>query len=718
MKSFLTVLLLSSLALAQGITASGGNLTKGGRLVWGATGAATVLTPTVVNFSGMPSSETGALGTQSNFDAGFCPSLAYCAQLTDASLPQNAILVFYKYKPASGNTADIPTISDDQGNAYTHCGTDANDSTNNFYLGCYYKLLATTGTRAITLAFANADTNVAVATVQLANILSFDVYNKNSGTATTTFTSGSATSTANGDLWFELACGTTTLTNVGAFTKGSQAGVTWNSDLLDRRDACAIQHGIQTTAGALNPQLTAASNSFVALGVAFKAGSVGTLPSGMYVSHLYHVSSAVGSASLVYQVPTTGNLIAMAASGGASVAPGQIVTGISDTTNGTWTACPGSSAYDLATSAGYYFANASPGDLAVTMTVTNSGDTGPAVFYDIAGAATTQECHSASAVNNGLGTGTTFTSMTGWVPSASAGISIAANSFDFNTSLGTTVGGQDCFTFGGQSLSGPSYPDQNNGCSHWSFSNNTPHDITWNVLSSSQDVQVAAQTEMGFQAPAATLYPVAVKHISASATASATTVATASYTPVHSGDTLACFVHAFGITTGTISVADPTNGTYTAVDGPLNAAGARSATFYEKNISATAVVITATFGTTNTQRSIMCTEYANVSTTAPLDQHNLLAATAGTGGLITGTSVTTLSANEGLFGAVLCANNCLVSNGTFSGAQQPWTQGNGDTFDNVTVYLSSGATNSFAVTVLDSGGNGSADLASIMTFQQ
>ena len=185
---------------------------------------------------------------------------------------------------------------------------------------------------------------------------------------------------------------------------------------------------------------------------------------------------------------------------------------------------------------------------------------------------------------------------------------------------------------------------------------------------------------------------------------------------MHSGDTLACFVHAFGITTGTISVADPTNGTYSAVDGPSNIAGARSATFYEKNISASAVVITATLEppTRNGQSCVRVRQreyHGTPRSTQPGGGDG------GYGRVITGTSVTTGFANEGLFGAVLCANSCLIG-GPGSGPVQPWTIGSGDAFDNISMYLSSGAIGSFTVQALDSGGPGSADLAAIMTFNQ
>jgi len=178
-------------------------------------------------------------------------------------------------------------------------------------------------------------------------------------------------------------------------------------------------------------------------------------------------------------------------------------------------------------------------------------------------------------------------------------------------------------------------------------------------------------------------------------------------------------VDANGISTGTISVSDGTN-TYTVLDGPTNAAGYRSKTFYAANIAATTVTITATVQTSNTQRSIMVQEWTNVSTSTPIDQHSAITAeTSGTGGLITGPSVTTTADNEGLASFFLCNGTCDQNNASFLGyAVQPSSQSIGDTKGNIATFRVVGAHTSFADKAIDSAGASQSDAAVTISLKQ
>lgn len=681
-------------------------------------------TPGLVNFTGWPSTEVTALGAQSAGSSTLkCPSNSACTPVSDPSLGGNTVVVIYTYKAASGNTPNVPTVASytgspgagysASGDTWTHCGTDGNNSTNDTYIGCYYKVGAATGTSYAVVTWTAAVTQVGVAAWQGYNITSVDGYNSGSGSASTSWSTGSVTSLFNGDIYLACAVGTSTRTNVAGFAAGSG----FTLDLNDRRDAGVCEEGVQSTAGALNPGITAGtSNNYVGWTLALKAGAQGTAPSGMYSAHIYHVSSATGiSTNLSYSFPTVGNLfVVMLAGGGATP---MTITGVSDTTNGAWANCgpiPSYSFSALASSGCFYKANATPGNLAITLTHSGTGDIGPAVFYDIVGAATTQTPAQAAPVQTSTATAYTFTTNTGYVPSASAGISFFSVSTQNNTYLGTNTGTQDCDTVGGQSLNGPSLTDQNNGCSHQSFSSNSPNDIVWQLLNNTTDTGVVTTEAVSFQAPGATIYPVAVKAGVNHATSSGTTVAVASYVPYKAGDTLAVFVDANGISTGTISVSDGTN-TYTAVDGPsvLNNANYAN-TFYAANISASTVTITATISATNTQRSIFVVEFTGTSTSTPLDKHNLENKTA-VAGVVTGTAVTTTSANEGLFFAGVCANTCDIALGSGAGPSQPWTQIATDSFGDIAGFLSSGATGNFNTSFNDTNTTG-ADVSAIMTF--
>lgn len=692
----------------------------------GTTGAASV-TPTLVSFRGMPSTEGNAVGTKTN---NTCATEAYCTQLPDPTLANNGIIVFYTYKAASGNTANTPTVYDcttygctTTVDTFTHCGTDANDSTNGIYAGCFYVLTATTGSRNITVKWTAGVSQVSASCASFYNVTSADVYATNFGSsASTTLSSGSATSTAAKDLWFEFAVQTagTMPTNIGLWTPGSQAGITWVADLADRRDATFIQHGVQTSAGALNPQVTSAtSNTYVALGVAFKSGSSGTAPSGMYIGHIYTVNSATGGAgNLSYQLPLSGNLGVVVNIGGAMYA-----TAMSDTTNGSWKSCGppnliGGTAAIQASGSTFFIPNATSGLLNTTLTTTGTGDIGPTIFYDIVGANSTQLCNHAATIGYSTATSGSYTANSAYSPSSSSGIELMGSGIAFNTGIGCTAPSGcswDLNTFGGESLSGPEPVDENNmGGGHLNFASNASTALTWTVSSTTTAIDYQITEIASFQAPGATLYPSEVKQGATSSATSSGSI-TLSYTPYQSGDLLAvetCSTNS----SGTITVSDGTN-TYTAVDGPSTVGGVYCKTFYAASISASSVTITATYSGGNvTFHNLMVEEFANCST---LDKHSLASKTSnGTTGIITGTATGTLSnANEVIFAGATCSNcdiaTTIIQQTTFNGA--PYTQENNDGAGNVTGYAVVSATTSVSPTLIDTV-TGASDSMAVMTF--
>src|SRR6185312_6396362 len=168
------------------------------------------------------SAETVALTTKTGNG---CPTDSYCTQNVNPSLSGNTILIGVTYGNA---TSSIPTISDDQGNIYSQCSTEGHDATNNRWVDVFYKVGATTGTRKITITWGAGVTHAQASVAEFNNVNAFDVCNGNgSGTATTTFTSGSITTTAANDLLYTFAVATNPATDTGSFTAGSQAGITW-----------------------------------------------------------------------------------------------------------------------------------------------------------------------------------------------------------------------------------------------------------------------------------------------------------------------------------------------------------------------------------------------------------------------------------------------------------------------------------------------------------
>jgi hypothetical protein len=699
-------------------------------------GGAGAVTPALVNFRGMPSTETAGLGTKT---FGTCATNSYCTATPDATLAGNGIIVFYTYRPASGNTANVPTIHDcttygctTNVDTFTSCGTEGNQATDHIYVGCAYVLTATTGSRNITCQWSAVVTQASCSAASFMNVTAVDAYATNSGSATGTFSSGSVTAGFANDLYFSFVamtclvgnggCNAAMPTNVGLWTPGSQAGITWTADLADRRDALFIQHGVKTATGALNPASSNATTTqdYVGLTVAFKAGASGTAPSGMHICGLYTVNSASGTGNLSYQVNSCGNLIV-----GFTQSGSQQATGMSDTTNGspaTWKACgPVNNNVTSTQTATYYFPNSATGLLPVTVTTSGTGDIGPAEFYAIAGAATTQQCAHAAPAGDISATGATFAATTNYTPSASAGITLYGIAVEFNilTTFSVLSGGlMDMNTAGGQSLSGPSVPDQNNGGGHITFASNAANNLTWNLSDSATAIGVEATEIDSFQAPGATLNPMVVKQANNESATNNGSIAVTSYVPYQSGDILA--VHTCSTnSSGTITISDPTNGTYTTADGPTNfaSAGVYCKTAYVTNIAATTVTITATYSGGNTTfHNIMVWEIANATA---IDKHNLVGVTSSTNGLITGTSSGTLSfANEVAVGGIACNNTCDYSaNQITAGVNlQPWTINIIDAAGHIGEFLSTAATTAIAASGWDKGGTGLAEVSSLMTF--
>lgn len=552
-------LLLTILLLTWGTVSLLGQvltLTGGGK---GAPGVAAI-TPGFVSFQGMPSTETAALGTVVNST---CATRAICTYLVDASASGDSILVFYTYK-ATANTAHVPTVTDDKGggsSTYT-CVTEANNATNTYYAGLCYSVNVAASIRKITVTWpagcgTTACTQASAGAMLCYNCPTFDVSAGNSGTSTTTFTSGSATSTADSDYWVQMACATGTPLNTGAWTAGSQGGITWVLDHADRRDGCAIQHGVQTAAGALNPQMTIGSaDAFVSIGAAFKSGTSGTAPSGFYIAHIYHYNSAgAGTGPYSVQFPTVGNLPVIVSSGGGATP--QKLTGVSDGTN-TYTECSDGGSLANGTnqiSTAFYAANATTGLLAVTLTTSGTGDLGPAMLYDVVGAATTQTCpfQRYDSTNGTSPTSVSIASLTvlaetgnnsGGIglyrPGSNNSLTIGLANWGTNTAIAqTSPSGAvfDIVTYGGEPHDGPTSVDQNAGGGHYFSTDNSQQTWTW-TLTNGASLSSTNGGLYSFQGAGATLATVIPTYqYSLQSTANAVTISIPIRTTI-AGDTI------------------------------------------------------------------------------------------------------------------------------------------------------------------------------------
>lgn len=597
-----------------------------------------------------------------------CVANAYCTQLIDATTGGETIMVFYTYK---NSTSQPPTVTDDKGggsSTYT-CVTEGHDgATNLSYSGGCYTVNAASGIRNITVTWPVATATQGAVAVGLAyNVNAFDTSSSNgTQTATTTWSAGSLTTTAANDLVCQWAVGTTTRTNVSAFSVGSG----YTMQIADRRDAGAVQCQVIASAGSTTPSLTGQSNGYVSTALAFKAGSSGTLPSGMYVKRLYHYNSASGIAGGTINLQAqadSGDLLVLSTQGGGS-GP-QTVTAVSDGSNGSWSGCGGQSTGSGGpTSSAYFFPNSAAGLLALSVTTSGTGDQGPLFVYDIAGAATTQTCvHQAAFDNSGTVGHPPVTPYTDFHPGANSGITISSLGVNFNTVIGVTAPSAakfDANTAGGQSLDGPSVPDENNGMAHAAFSDNTAQTWTWSGSNSGENIQTYAGQSDSFQASGATLRPAFWRSGSNTVNSSGTTIA-APAVSVQAGSLLWAIAY-WNSSSQTETCSDSVNGSWTAVDSATTGTGGlasfRSQTFYFSNSAAgSSLVVTCTSSGSNAARGIAMHVVTGVST---LDQHP--AGKTGSASTVTSnTTSTTAAANEYI------VSGCVVAN-TLTTATSPW----------------------------------------------
>jgi hypothetical protein len=663
---------------------------------------AALTTPGIVSVNNGSNTGTTAVGTLAD---NTCATNAYCTQLPDASLAGNAIVVFETYGKA---TSAAPTISDDKANSYAACGSEAHDATNNRWAGVFYKLNAATGTRAITVTWSSTVDHGSAIAVQLYNVNAFDVCNANANTsAVTTYTSGSVTPSVSGDQFLQVACATNAFPGTGTITAGSgQANITWGLEAVGKDSGCALQSGVYSSTSALNPQMTTSvGTAYVSVGIAFKAASQGTAPSGFYIARMSAFSSGTnGTGPFTFQFPSTGNLIVVATQCGSTMT----LSSLSDGTNTYVATSPTVGVSATGFGKTLYAANATSNrNLAITATTAGTGDCS---FwqYDIAGAATAplvghlDDCvgtSSTSSDTNGdycntastTGAVASFTSLALYVPGSTNSLTIGTIGVEFNTVTSATAPSSVAFdsnTVGAENISGPFPVDENNGRAHVFTTTNATQSWTWGVTRSALDVGLWNAMADSFAGSGATKK---VSHIGSHACFATTagTSLTCGYTP-HSTSNMIALGVSTTATTGTISVSDSASNTINTNIAATTASGVgRMALFSFIPNGTSSDTFTITFGTSSTLREIYIEEMQGVTT---FDVGDISLRTA-SGGVSTSAAVTTTAADEYLFSWILAGVTATPGTGFAFGRQD----GSHGQFSEWQILTTSGSkTSSFA----------------------
>ncbi len=300
----------------------------------------------------------------------------------------------------------IGTPYDDMGNTWSIAtGTACTDSTNHVQGVMYYALNCAAGTRKITIpitgyltpTLGNTVANVILG--QWCNVATSSAYDGGSSnvhTSTTSWTSGSFTPTASGDL----------IVTTGFTTNSAPANSSWavnngsdgttftllSADIVDSFCQSSSAFGIQTTAGAITTGYTlGTAHAGILMACAFKAASAGTpRPPGIQIIRIQGQSQylTATSTTINWQFPCSGNLLVSALSCGPLTTTVPQIT--SNSTN--WTI---EGTDEIASTSDYWTAieflpnvTNSSGTYSGTLTSTAVIQQSTFYFYDIGGAAT------------------------------------------------------------------------------------------------------------------------------------------------------------------------------------------------------------------------------------------------------------------------------------------------------------------------------------------
>lgn len=451
--------------------------------------------------------------------------------------------------------------------------------------------------------------------VEFAGISGLDGSVKNSavGAASGTITAGSITPST-GDLVIMTGYRASAPTATSWTAGTGQTGITWKAEITELTDGLAVQWGTWSGAGAFTPQITTASalSTWIGTTAAFTASTTtGTLPTGMYISHAVETrrpatSTQTTGGATSYQLPSAGNLLVFAHSCGALQ-----ITAITDVGNaGKWLFPSPRTNQGTATSIAYA-PNASvdsSGAMSVTYTIIPNASNGDCdgFFLDIVGAATVPNGNHMILQGDQASAGKlTYTST--YLPGVGAGLQIAVASNQGDTVNGISAPSGAGFmtaTYAGQNQDGPTLPGENNFQGIGSFSSNAA--TTWTVTFSGSDAAgIWGFDVMSFLSSGASL-GIFGNRFENTPTVTSGAMSVSAFSPRTSSGVIWVFM-AWDGTTNTVSCADTINGTYNAVDSPVNftigGTAMRFQTFWVANTTTSSITPKCTIssgGTTGT----------------------------------------------------------------------------------------------------------------------
>jgi hypothetical protein len=433
-----------------------------------------IFTPTLVQHV------SGSNTRGNDFTSPYC----YYYQLPGGTTAGNAVVVGFTF---NGNPT--PTVTDDEKNGYSIV-ENYFDSVDMQSIAIAAAFGVKAGARVISLCFdADPGGYVQPMATEFENVVAADGAGAGNSGSGTSATSGSLTPSVGADLVYQVVASLSV--KQSSFTAGHLGLDSARLLSADLMDGFAGQYGINNSAGAITPAMTlGSSDKWVSAAVSLKAGSAGSVPSGMRIVHLVHENvpynvPAGGTGNpfpnpLSLQFPTSGNLLVAMVGGGNMP---ETVTGMTDSNHNHWSQAGETyTGGDAVAQAFYAPSAASSEDLGLQ--VSWSGTMGDYTFflYDVLGAAASSPLDTTAGGSGNQGTAGNLTMPFTITPAAAGEIVFSEVMWDYNTGSGLVGQLFDTNTFTGESESGPEPVDENNGWGHTITTSTAPVAFTWTLL--------------------------------------------------------------------------------------------------------------------------------------------------------------------------------------------------------------------------------------------
>jgi len=426
------------------------------------------------------------------------PALVYSNSLAAPGEPGNSFRIQYGGAMGTGSLAGnlvtlritaphgstVSSVTDNLSQTYS-LATSVDSGSGGWITALYYVAGTQAGVTQITVTYSASVADWHGAVMEYSGLATSSPLDDACSNHSTTI-SCSLTTTAANDLVVATMIGDSTS---GLLWENTMTGVApGGSFFLDAADtgvSDADEEYVQTSAGSITPSFTVTGNSesFNIVGVAFKAATAGTNPTGMYILHQQHLQVNTTATSETEYFVSSGNLLVAASDVGPETS--TISIGSCTPTN-TWKEQTQGTLYPQ-----FFYLTSSTSfstNLHCTVTTTQLGQHAIMVVYDVVGAASSPfNVLGAAFANNG-------TTITGNViPTAWPGIMFASE----GTGEGPTTGVGSGFLFDNTPYIGESDGGQLNngdGWQHYFFNSTSEITYTWTQANSGSYMETGAIT--------------------------------------------------------------------------------------------------------------------------------------------------------------------------------------------------------------------------------